>query len=312
MTQPDDFAALAHDDELLDAIAAGEPLDDEADAAAALLSDIAAAVAAERPGETGPGPGGGGGARKAIWGITLGVTVLVAAGGALSAAAFPGGTDATDAVVSAAGPLTGPLGAPPTVSLVPTSSTDAAADGSAPGWAGAQRSADAPHPRDLADWRALPWLVADPMNVRARALRHERLDDPSRTWEGGAPASERTAAYPGASRPSAQYAPYRQADDAARTTYRSPATSPERSSAPTSDRTYSTSSEPTSSTAPAAQPTSSAPDSTAPGTNAGTTFTAPSRPSPSIDPVDVRVTAQPDQTWQSTRTLSGWVAGVDR
>ena len=76
-------ADVERDDALLDAVAAGIPVDDPA---AILLAEVAHAV--EAPGvRRGSGEGGGGRRRRMIWGVTLGISVAIALGSGLSATA---------------------------------------------------------------------------------------------------------------------------------------------------------------------------------------------------------------------------------
>ncbi|MFC4244771.1 hypothetical protein ACFOYW_15460 [Gryllotalpicola reticulitermitis] len=91
MTTPEqgDQAAIERDDALLDAVASGAPVDDDA---AMLLAEIAreadAAAHGDPPGDEGsPGEGGGGRRIRTIWGVTLGVSVAIALGSGLSVAA---------------------------------------------------------------------------------------------------------------------------------------------------------------------------------------------------------------------------------
>jgi len=156
MTRPDDIEGVEDDDRLLDAIAAGAEPGPHADAASALLADIVAAVDAEHPGgATGPG---GGGSRRAVWGITLGVAVLVAAGGGLSAAAHTGApAPAQSITASARGPLVDG-GSPPSARLDPSAPGAAGRDDGVSGATGTEGAADAgaAGPGAGTRWRTLP------------------------------------------------------------------------------------------------------------------------------------------------------------
>lgn len=155
--QHEEFASIESDDALLDAVAARGYADD--DPAGALLADIVGAVDRIAPSM---------GARRrgrrhrgGIWGISLGVSIVVAAGGGLSAAAAGRLPEPVQHVVGDLGQIEPPaLAEQPT----PTVSEDPPAD--APtgdtGWSGGGSHSTGAAPGRVDSGRRVPWQLVDP------------------------------------------------------------------------------------------------------------------------------------------------------
>jgi hypothetical protein len=160
----DEFQAIDADDALLDSLAAGERAD--SDPAAELLADIAQATKGLDP----RGDAGGSGRRRprrgGMWGISLGVSIAVAASGGLSAAATDRLPEPVQRFVADVGQAVAPARAAetvatPTVMGPPTTRSgergDAAGEPTAPqrartdsrvSWRGAPGSTPAPSADD--------------------------------------------------------------------------------------------------------------------------------------------------------------------
>jgi hypothetical protein len=167
----DEFQAIDADDALLDSLAAGERV--ESDPAAELLADIATATRDLDPRGDAGGSGRGRPRRGGLWGISLGVSIAVAASGGLSAAATDRLPEPVQRFVADVGQAVAPARAAETVSTPTVMGPPSARSGERGDAAGESTAPQRARTDSRATWLGAPGATPAPTGGE----RGER-DDP--------------------------------------------------------------------------------------------------------------------------------------